>query len=59
MNLGNFIGEDIKLEPVILQQDTSIPKFYLTTWEKIHLTDNCLLIENLKVEKDLEEVIGL
>jgi len=54
---GNFIGEDIKLEPVILQQDTSIPKILSYYMGKNTPDRQLFIIENLKVEKDLEEVI--
>jgi len=56
---GGFIGEDIRLEPVILHKDTSIKnllKFYMG---KNTPDRQNFIIDNLKVEKDLvlEEVI--
>jgi topoisomerase-4 subunit B len=56
---SGFIGEDIKLEPVILHKDTSIKnllKFYMG---KNTPDRQNFIIDNLKVEKDLvlEEVI--
>lgn len=55
---SGFIGEDIKLEPVILHKDTSIKnllKFYMG---KNTPDRQNFIIDNLKVEKDLvtEEV---
>jgi topoisomerase-4 subunit B len=56
---GGFIGEEIRLEPVILHKDTSIKnllKFYMG---KNTPDRQNFIIDNLKVEKDLvaEEVI--
>ncbi len=56
---SGFIGEDIRLEPVILHKDTSIKnllKFYMG---KNTPDRQNFIIDNLKVEKDLvlEEVI--
>jgi len=56
---GGFIGEDIRLEPVILHKDTSIKnllKFYMG---KNTPDRQNFIIDNLKVEKDLvlEEAI--
>jgi topoisomerase-4 subunit B len=55
---GGFIGDDIRLEPVILHKDTSIKnllKFYMG---KNTPDRQNFIIDNLKVEKDLvtEEV---
>ncbi len=56
---GGFIGENIRLEPVILHKDTSIKnllKFYMG---KNTPDRQNFIIDNLKIEKDLilEEVI--
>jgi topoisomerase-4 subunit B len=56
---GGFIGDDIKLEPVILLKDTSIKnllKFYMGKNTPDRQT---FIIDNLKIEKDLviEEAI--
>jgi len=56
---SGFIGDDIKLEPVILHKDTSIKnllKFYMG---KNTPDRQIFIIDNLKIEKDLvtEEVI--
>lgn len=52
---GNFIGDDIKLEPVILKEDTKIAdllKFYMG---KNTPDRQEFIIANLKVEKDILE----
>ena len=52
---GTFIGEDIRLEPVILNKDTKIAdllKFYMG---KNTPNRQQFIIEKLRVEKDLEE----
>ena len=56
---GGFIGENIRLEPVILHKDTSIKnllKFYMG---KNTPDRQSFIIDNLKIEKDLvfEEVV--
>ena len=54
---GNFIGEDIRLEPVILNKDTKIAdllKFYMG---KNTPNRQQFIIEKLRVEKDLEEEV--
>jgi topoisomerase-4 subunit B len=56
---GGFIGENIRLEPVILHKDTSIKnllKFYMG---KNTPDRQNFIIDNLKIEKDLvlEEVV--
>lgn len=52
---GNFIGEDIRLEPIILKKDTSI-KQLLTYYMGKNTPDRQLfIIENLVVEKDTVE----
>ncbi len=52
---GGFIGEDIKLEPIILNKDTKIAdllKFYMG---KNTPDRQQFIIEKLRVEKDLEQ----
>ena len=54
---AGFIGEDMRLEPVILHQDTSIIKILSYYMGKNTPERQQFIIENLKIEKDLEEVI--
>jgi topoisomerase IV subunit B len=54
---GQFIGEDIRLEPVILNQETSIQKILSYYMGKNTPDRQLFIIENLKVEKDLEEIL--
>lgn len=56
---GNFIGEDIRLEPVILYKDTSIKNLLDFYMGKNTPDRQNFIIDNLKIEKDLimEEVI--
>ncbi|MFN3402513.1 MAG: DNA topoisomerase IV subunit B [Cytophagaceae bacterium] len=49
---GTFIGEDIKLEPIILQKETSIQKLLNYYMGKNTQERQQFIIENLKVEKD-------
>lgn len=49
---GNFIGADIRLEPVILDQETSILKLLTYYMGKNTPERQRFIIENLKVEKD-------
>jgi len=49
---GGFIGEDIRLKPVILQKDNSIPKILTYYMGKNTLDRQNFIIDNLKVEKD-------
>ena len=54
---GNFIGEDIRLEPIILKKDTKIKdllKFYMG---KNTPDRQEFIIENLRIEKDLAEEV--
>jgi topoisomerase IV subunit B len=53
----NFIGDNIRLEPVILQQDTPIQKLLGYYMGKNTPERQQFIIENLKVEKDLAEVL--
>ncbi len=49
---GGFIGENIRLEPVILQKDSSIPKLLSYFMGKNTPERQTFIIDNLKVEKD-------
>jgi topoisomerase-4 subunit B len=53
----HFIGQDIRLEPVILPQETSIQKILSYYMGKNTPDRQEFIIKNLKVEKDLEEQI--
>ncbi len=50
---GNFIGEDIRLDPVILTKETSIKQLLTFYMGKNTPQRQLFIIENLKVEKDL------
>ncbi len=52
---GNFIGEDIKLQPVLLSTDTHIKKLLAYFMGKNTPERQDFIINNLKVEKDLME----
>ena len=52
---GKFIGEDIRLEPIILKQDTSIPKLLNYYMGKNTPERQEFIIGNLKIEKDLAD----
>jgi len=52
---GLFIGEDIKLEPVLLNQDTSISDLLSYFMGKNTQDRQNFIIDNLRVEKDLED----
>ena len=52
---GNFIGDDIRLDPVILHKDTSI-KNLLTFYMGKNTPDRQeFIIDHLKIEKDIVE----
>jgi len=51
---GNFIGEDIRLEPIILKHDTSIPKILDYYMGKNTPARQEFIINNLKYEADVE-----
>lgn len=51
----NFIGENIRLEPIILNEETSIPKLLEYYMGKNTPDRQEFIIENLKVELDQEE----
>ena len=50
---GGFIGEDIRLEPIVLKKDTSIQKLLQYFMGKNTPERQVFIIDNLKVEKDL------
>ncbi|MBN4052114.1 type IIA DNA topoisomerase subunit B [Sphingobacteriaceae bacterium AH-315-L07] len=52
---GGFIGENIKLDPVILQEDTPIPQILSYYMGKNTPERQQFIIENLKIEKDIIE----
>ena len=54
---GTFIGEDIKLEPILLQKETSIAKLLNYYMGKNTPERQQFIIENLKIEKDLLETV--
>jgi topoisomerase-4 subunit B len=54
---GNFIGDDIRLEPIILDSDTSINKVLSYYMGKNTPDRQEFIIENLRVEKDIEEEV--
>lgn len=53
---GKFIGEDMHLEPVILQKETSIQKLLTYYMGKNTPERQRFIIDNLKVEKNIEEL---
>jgi len=53
---GGFIGDGIRLEPVILRKDTTIEKLLSYYMGKNTPERQDFIIEHLKVEKDLLEV---
>ncbi|MCJ8166246.1 type IIA DNA topoisomerase subunit B [Pontibacter sp. E15-1] len=52
---GKFIGENIKLKPVILQKDTTIQKILSYYMGKNTPERQSFIIDNLKIEKDIVE----
>lgn len=50
---GNFIGEDIRLEPIILNKDTKISDLLTFYMGKNTPDRQIFIIDNLKIEKDL------
>ena len=52
---GNFIGDDIRLEPIILKKDTSIKQILQFYMGKNTPDRQSFIIDNLKIEKDLVE----
>ncbi len=53
----NFIAKDIRLEPVVIGQDTPISQLMEFYMGKNTPTRQEFIIDNLKVEKDIEEEI--
>lgn len=53
---GKFIGEDMLLEPIILQKDTSIQKLLAYFMGKNSPDRQRFIIDNLRVEKNVEEM---
>jgi len=56
---GNFIGDDIRLEPIILQKETHIAKLLDYYMGKNTPDRQTFIIKNLRVEKDLLQETGL
>ncbi|GAB2773437.1 DNA topoisomerase IV subunit B [Rhabdobacter roseus] len=54
---GKFIGEDMRLEPIILQKETSIQKLLTYYMGKNTPDRQRFIIENLKIEKNIEEMV--
>ncbi|MEM7371641.1 MAG: DNA topoisomerase IV subunit B [Bacteroidota bacterium] len=50
---GQFIGEDIRLQPVMLQKDTAIKKLLMYYMGKNTPDRQKFIIQNLKIEKDV------
>ncbi len=53
---GKFIGDDIQLDPVILQNDATIPKLLKYYMGKNTPQRQTFIIDNLKVEEDVVDV---
>ncbi|MFC5408926.1 DNA topoisomerase IV subunit B [Larkinella bovis] len=53
---GLFIGDNMRLEPVIMEKETSIPKLLSYYMGKNTPDRQRFIIENLRIEKDMEEV---
>ena len=52
---ANFIGEDIRLEPIILRKDTSVNQILTFYMGKNTPDRQKFIIDNLRVEKDIVE----
>jgi topoisomerase IV subunit B len=52
---GGFIGENIRLDPILLTSDISIPKLLNYYMGKNTPERQIFIIDNLKIEKDLVE----
>jgi topoisomerase-4 subunit B len=52
---GKFIGENIRLEPVILEKEATIPKLLTYYMGKNTPERQRFIIDNLRVEKDVIE----
>ena len=55
---ANFIGEDIRLEPIILRKDTSINQILTFYMGKNTPDRQKFIIDNLKIEKDIVEELA-
>lgn len=55
----NFIGPDMRLEPIILKRDTSIKELLTFYMGKNTPDRQTFIIDNLKIEKDLGEELEL
>ena len=53
---GLFIGENMRLEPVIMEKETSVPKLLGYYMGKNTPDRQRFIIDNLRVEKDVEDV---
>ncbi|KAB7730175.1 type IIA DNA topoisomerase subunit B [Rudanella paleaurantiibacter] len=53
---GLFIGENMRLEPVIMEKETSIPKLLSYFMGKNTPDRQRFIIDNLRIEKDVEDV---
>ncbi len=53
---GLFIGENMRLEPVIMEKETSVPKLLSYYMGKNTPDRQRFIIDNLRVEKDVDEV---
>ncbi len=53
---GKFIGEDMHLEPIILQKETSIQKLLTYFMGKNTPERQRFIIDNLKIENNIEEL---
>jgi topoisomerase-4 subunit B len=54
----HFIGEDIRLEPVILSKEASIDEILSYYMGKNTPERQDFIIDNLRIEKDLEDEIA-
>jgi topoisomerase-4 subunit B len=53
---GLFIGDNMRLEPVIMEKETSVPKLLSYYMGKNTPDRQRFIIDNLRIEKDMEEV---
>ncbi len=56
---ARFIGDDIRKDPVLISQDTQIQKLLEYYMGKNTPTRQVFIIDNLRVEKDLVEELGV
>ena len=52
---GNFIGEEIRLDPIVLKKEAAVQKLLNYYMGKNTPERQQFIIDNLKVEKDLVE----